>query len=639
MIAVSNDFKNAMKQPVKELKAYIETDGEQITSNTDLIGFKISAEAGMCKTAMRKCEIKLLSDHSLLDKEISLFSGVKLASGEYEYANYGRFLIVESNIQKDTGVTTLVGYDQMIKTSIEYEPQHSFPMTVYELAQEVCLVCGIELGTTDLVNGDWMIDIDLYQNINGTTYRDVIQQIAEATASTAIIGVDNKLYFKYIGEIEDTLEYSNLFSLKLEPKYGEINSVVLSRSPQEDNVALRNDDSIAEHGLTEFKIVNNEIVDKNREEAIAPIYNELIGTQYYPFEATTEGLGWFEIGDRIVLINDAGEEFETIIYNLSLDLKGSLKEKLYTKADTKAETNYARAGGISKRIKNTEIIVDKQNHLINNIVEETDALNYQTMQLQIELDRITNTFERIGGSNKIKNSVGLITETDDNSFWINSNTGDLVLGYAQELLGTTESASKISMRNEQRTTTDDNITGIVIGKEIYFSYKLKNEENTTTKIRLTNSNGIVVYENIVTEVVNYQTYEHTFTPTTSSMKLELFSTTLTNGWSHISDLMLGDSLLWEMAPSESWSRVVEMNQHGILIKSALVNTAIFLGLEGMSIHNFSNNTVGDKIGFITKDGILTNLIEYSESVQKNLISKSLEVDNQDLYVRYVRRER
>ena len=39
----SNDFKTAMKQPVKELDAYIELDEDnKITSADDLISFKIS---------------------------------------------------------------------------------------------------------------------------------------------------------------------------------------------------------------------------------------------------------------------------------------------------------------------------------------------------------------------------------------------------------------------------------------------------------------------------------------------------------------------------------------------------------------------------------------------------------------------
>ena len=61
MINVSEEFKKAMRRPVKELDAYIVLeDGTRITSDSELIKFKINGEGGMCRTVMRRCEIQLI---------------------------------------------------------------------------------------------------------------------------------------------------------------------------------------------------------------------------------------------------------------------------------------------------------------------------------------------------------------------------------------------------------------------------------------------------------------------------------------------------------------------------------------------------------------------------------------------------
>ena len=64
MINVSSDFKEAMKQPVKEIQAYITGENIDIRDDTDLIQFKISADSGLCKTTMRKLEAKILGSYN-----------------------------------------------------------------------------------------------------------------------------------------------------------------------------------------------------------------------------------------------------------------------------------------------------------------------------------------------------------------------------------------------------------------------------------------------------------------------------------------------------------------------------------------------------------------------------------------------
>lgn len=373
MIAISNDFKTAMKQPIKELDAYIELDEDnKITSADDLISFKLSCDTGMCKTAMRKLECKYLGEHNLLDQWVQVGFGVKLSNGTFEYLDYGSFLVTEIAIAKDTGVTTIVGYDKMINSMTKYSKLDvEYPISLYDYTDLLCDKCGLILGNETFTHADWLINGELWENISGITYRDILVQIAQVTASTCIISNDDRVYFKSISNTNEQLTYANMKKLKLEPLYGEINSVVLARDPiTGEDVFLKDDDSIEINGLTEFKISNNEIIDKDRENAITPIYNALHGMSYYPFETTTEGLGWYEIADSFDIVDNNGDVFNTSLFNFSLTIDGGIKEILKTVAETKTQTQYQYATTIAKRVKNTEIIVNKQQGEIELLVEE-----------------------------------------------------------------------------------------------------------------------------------------------------------------------------------------------------------------------------------------------------------------------------
>ena len=215
MIAVSNDFKKAMTQPIKELDAYIElVNTNKITSADDLISFKVSCDSGMCKTAMRKLEGKYLGEHNLLGQWVHVGYGVKLPTGAFEYLDYGSFLITEITTVKDTGVTTIVGYDKMINSMKEYSKlEVEYPIDLYTYTQKLCNACNLELGNSSFItHNNWSINQELWENITGITYRDILVQIAQVTASTCIVGNDDKVYFKPINATGEQLTYDNMKS-------------------------------------------------------------------------------------------------------------------------------------------------------------------------------------------------------------------------------------------------------------------------------------------------------------------------------------------------------------------------------------------------------------------------------------------
>ena len=595
MISVSNDFKTAMTQPIKEIQAFINADEMSIRDEDDLISFKVSGDGGLCKSVMRKLDAKYLGEHNLLGKWVTAGFGVKLPSGAYEYINYGSFLVSEFTVTKDTGITEIVAYDKMINAMIPYEKLDvEYPIDLYTYTQKLCEACGLELGNASFpVNGDFQIKQELWENIDGITYRDIFVQIAQATASTCIIGNDNKVYFKtinkgatsssaIIGQIKlgqdklggatETLTYDNMFKLKLEDKYGAINSVVIGRDPiVGEDVYLTDDDSVKENGITAFRIVNNEIIDKDRENAITPIFNALNGVCYYPFETTTEGLGWYEIGDSFNIENDTGDVFNTTLFNFSVTIDGSVKETLKTVADTKTQIQYQYATALTKRVKNTEILVNKQdgviNSLVNDVYEDDGVINEKFSEIRQDLQGIKFGVQNSGGTNLIKNSVMFAHDNENKATnWKIEGDGSITIGSNNESI----SKNGFTLLNKKAITE---VSVIPYSEEnpVYYSFstKIKKDATGSCYVKIYNSKEEHTIPLNAGESAYFNEYELTgLMPKENYYIIEFYGTPDSNATFTDNMFAVGEyKKQWTQANGEVMNTNVNIDMDGITVRS------------------------------------------------------------------------
>lgn len=620
MIAVSDKFKNAMKQPVKELQAYITGDVD-IRSNGDLISFKINVETGLCKTAMRKLEAKYTGEHNLLGQWVHVGFGVKLDNGTFEYLDYGSFLITEITTAKDTDITTIIGYDKMISAMTSYVPLDiEYPMGLYDYTKKLCETCNLELANESFTtHNDWLINGELWENIDGITYRDILVQIAQVTGTTCIINAEDKVYFKSLTATNETITYDNMFKLSLETKYGEINSVVLSRTPQEDNIYMRDEESIEINGLTEFKIENNEIIDKDRDNAMTPIYNALKGITYYPFESTTEGLGWYEIADNIDIVNDTGDTFNTSLFNLSIEIDGSIKETLKTVAETQTQTQYQYATTIAKRVKNTEIIVNKQEQYIKSLVsdmyEEDGVINKNFTEIYQNIEGIVNSVQKSGGNNLIKNSVMFAYDnegkpddweiTGDGILTINSNAESLNAGCL--------SGHSFTLGNKIATQKV-----IVSTDNIYtFTTRIKKSITGSCYVKLYNSledHTIILTEN---QEAFYEEYQlQGLQPKENYYMVEFYGSADSNATFTDNMLAVGEySSQWTQANGEIMNTQLNVSVNGIMVKSS-----VYLGdytiMSPLEFAGYSNvNGVLTKVFTLNKDTTYVKKLEADDEIR------------------------
>lgn len=309
MINVSDRFKEAMKKPVKTITASLVLDNNTVITGQDkLIKITIDSSGHLFGTATSVVNIELFgTDYDLVDHTFSVVAKtlVDIENDTWEEANLGLFYVEESTADFEKKTTKIKGYDLMGK--LAKTPYNSgtiqFPCTVKELINQLAerFEFTVDINLDNLPNITYQIPEDLYAKISNCTYRDILGEIAGATATIAVFN-GKTLSFRDSKKKTDEDEiwtYDNLKTLKYKPKYGPVNSLVLARTPQEDNIAVSDNDSITNNGLTEVKLANNEILDDDRRKLITPIFDSIKDFSYHPFEAETTGLGWNKPGDIV----------------------------------------------------------------------------------------------------------------------------------------------------------------------------------------------------------------------------------------------------------------------------------------------------------------------------------------------------
>lgn len=212
-------------------------------------------------------------------------------------------------------------------------------------------------------------------------------------------------------------EYLKDVNVKFGEKYGPVNSVVLSRSAESDNIYRKDDESIELNGLTEIKITENQILNSNnRDDFIDGIYNELHGLEYYINDYSSTGIGYYDLCDRYNVTIDQNT-YSCVMFNDEFLVTQGLEENVHTDNIENSETDYTKADTTDRKIKQAYIIVDKANQEINSFVGEVqDTLNEQGERISELGTRVTQTENEWRTSissvqNQIDNGVGLVKTT------------------------------------------------------------------------------------------------------------------------------------------------------------------------------------------------------------------------------------
>lgn len=488
MKVVSNDYKNRIKEMGREIDSvityynhykmitednkYILTeDGvkintEQINANDvieitaeDIYGVKLITHGSLLKTMMKELDFEIKQDMNI-GSIVNYKFGLKV-NGDYEYVDYGNFIVNEKEFNEDTQTYSYKAYDMMLKSMIPYKDTSEYPTTLYGLLNSVLEHCGISLGITEFPNSER----DIYDNpFNGMdiTCRDVLDFITEVTGCSSYIDND-EFIIMWPSETNEIL-YEDSFkdtNVKFNKVYGPINSILFSRSEDTDIVEIKDDTSIEENGVTQIKIKDNPLLEGNdRSDYFEEMFDVLNGLTYSINELSSIGITYLDYLDKFKIV--IGEnEYNCLLLNDEINVEQGLEENIFTDEIEETEQEYRTSRLSDKDQKWANIQVKKDLGEIS--LEVGEKVDKGEVISSINLSTESATIQ----ANKV-NLNGYVTVTDlstSGSTTINGSNITTGTISADRVSGGTLTGTTIS----GNTITGGSITGTTISNGNAFS--------------------------------------------------------------------------------------------------------------------------------------------------------------------------
>ena len=384
----TNAFKEQIKEMGRELDSLItfgstELGAEQLNSVTP------SFESSILKSAMKMLEVD--SNVEIPKGSVVNYKfGVKV-NGTYEYLDFGNYIVYSIEKEEDTLSYKVVCYDKMLNTMKSYTTLQNgtFPMTVRDYINNLCLDCGLTFknASDEFANYDKIIKSDLYANLD-YTYRDIFDELSAVTGSTICLDKEDRVEVRYVTDTLDTIdeEYLKDINVNFGEKYGPVNSIVLSRASESDNVYLQDENSIATNGLTELKIVDNQIMNFNdRADYLPDLLSKLNGLEYYINDFSSTGITYYEIGDRYnVLVGE--KEYSCVMFNHEMLVTQGLEENVFTEMPEETETDYKHASKDDRKINKAYFLAKKNEAELEAIVETVDETTNTINSVELTLN-------------------------------------------------------------------------------------------------------------------------------------------------------------------------------------------------------------------------------------------------------------
>ena len=313
MYSVSNNYKNAIKAPAQQfaLRGYIDTepfDQEDILKGSLTISNQCSGNDEITIGSVYIGELNAtflmeLENYSIVDKEITVETGVKISENTYEYVKMGVFIVAEAD--KTAAGLVIKAYDRMSLLDKPFLEQ--IQGTAYEIATFVCAECGLTLANenfNNFVNSSQQLI--LYPNSDIETYRDLFFWLAQTLGCFVTANRDGEIEFRKYGmTVIDTLDTYHRFNdgkfADYETWYTSVTAVNM-----EDNstslYSLPQDD-----GLT-YNLGSNPFLQYNNyDNARYNVLTAISSFTYVPFSVSLVANPAYDLGDVLSFPDGLGD--------------------------------------------------------------------------------------------------------------------------------------------------------------------------------------------------------------------------------------------------------------------------------------------------------------------------------------------
>ena len=534
----TNNYKEEIKKFGRDIDSKI-TYGQTELGKEVLNSVSPHYQSSLLKSVMKQLDIDSNVDIPL-ETELNYQFGVKVGNA-YEYVDFGNYIVYSSEKQEDTNSYKITCYDKMLYAMKPYESLNvTYPITIRDYLIAICDKLGLDFANENdtFVNYDKQIANELYLDADGNsldyTFRDVLDELSQVTASVICINKDDKLEIRYVtpagqdqtvegttlyitNALQDGILYSGInnitqtnndlpfvisltyaddtqgideeylkdVNVNFGEKYGPVNSVVLSRSAESDSIYQKDDESIEQNGLTEIKIKDNQILNgNNRDEFLPQIFSQLNGFEYYLNDYSSTGITYYDLMDRYnVTIGE--NTYSCVMFNDEINVTQGLEENVYSERLEMSETDYTKSDKTDRKINQAYIIVDKQNQQINSVVQNVNTLqsmvNSQGEQINALGTRITQDINTITASvttiqGELNDGVNLVKTTsvtiDDTGLTVETDTSKTTTTMTSDKFAINSSGTELAFfgYDEETNSTKAEMNNLTVTKYFVAGY-------------------------------------------------------------------------------------------------------------------------------------------------------------------------
>ncbi len=319
-----------------------------------------------------------------LNNDISVQAGMKIPStGEYEFVPMGIFL-VDTIDDKDERVFKVTCRDRMKlfdKDCTEFLATRTYPITLWNLTQQLCAYVGIEIENTSILNENYLVD-DNFAAMN-VTGQQILSWIGEVAASFININRYGKLVLKTFTAVTNDItdrDYINITAAK----YPVPQITRLQVAVQEDDLGV-----IVGSGNITYTIINNPLLYTKSETQVTPAMNNILSRLqsvpiYTPTKLYGKGNPAIETGDIISVSTVKGQMIDVLVMD---------RKFVYQKSFRDTYESFGTVSVGEKRIVQSNVIQLKGKMNILSRTLEKNVL--KVADLEIGYNEISQTVDQL----------------------------------------------------------------------------------------------------------------------------------------------------------------------------------------------------------------------------------------------------
>ena len=306
---VSSTFKANCKNDSVKYREYIVIDNKEVDIKGDL-----SDTAYKDNTFFGKFNLKMLKFETENDIDYKKKEFVYYKEVNGEALKIGTFIVTEVKDSDTFESVNVTAYDYGLKfanpyiTSLDYSNT-----TLFQVIQEICTNCGVELENASLPNGDFIVDSN--QFVNGEQFGDVVAQASGINGMFATINSNDKLEFIFTNETNEIIE--DYVELDDKRDTQPITSVLVATSEDLATAgAVKKDQSlIDQYGEHWLKIYSYGFAYSTIkcQQLVEAIFNQVKGFAYSSFKSEYSFLPYLSLGDKIKFKNKEGKLVDSVI--------------------------------------------------------------------------------------------------------------------------------------------------------------------------------------------------------------------------------------------------------------------------------------------------------------------------------------